>query len=313
VPATLPQLLRLNCLHAIAAPRLAPRKPHHLLQPRAQLPQPTSCKIINVLPAFASSRSQRGCGRCTQRTTEAQQDQLRHPSDTRCQRRCPIISDPIFYTPPPPSARPSQSPALATAPAQPPQPTTCNDIYELPAFASSRSQRSCRRCTQAYHRAQATSAASSFRESVQETLPQLLRCNCLHARPALGWTLANPATCSSPARNRHSQQHATSSTHRRRWQASAHSAAAADAHKRTMEVQRPQQCQRSETRCQRRCSSCSDMIACTPRRPSAAPRKPHHPLQPRVQSPQPTTRCPCKAGVRKLPLTELRTLHAAYG
>ncbi len=41
--------------------------------------------------------------------------------------------------------------------------------------------------------------------------------------------------------------------------------------RRTAEPQRRQQLHRCETRCQRRCPSCSDLIACTPRRPSARP------------------------------------------
>ncbi len=42
-----------------AAPRLAPRIPNHLLQPRAHPPQPTARNIIPALPALASTHSQR--------------------------------------------------------------------------------------------------------------------------------------------------------------------------------------------------------------------------------------------------------------
>ncbi len=89
VPATLPHRLRWHSLHA--PPPLGPplANPHHPLQPRAQPPQPTARNIIHAQPAFASIRSQRCCRRCTQRTSELQRRQLRHPSETRCQRRCP--------------------------------------------------------------------------------------------------------------------------------------------------------------------------------------------------------------------------------
>jgi hypothetical protein len=99
-----------------AALRLAPRKPHHPLQPRAQPPQPTARNIIPALPAFASIRAQPSCCRCTQRTSEVQRRQLRHPSETRSQRHCPIVSDPIACTQRRPSARPSQAPPPAPAP-----------------------------------------------------------------------------------------------------------------------------------------------------------------------------------------------------
>jgi hypothetical protein len=89
VPATLPQLLRCHCLHA--PPPLGPplANPHQPLQPRAQPPQPAARNIIHAQPAFASTRSQRSCRRCTQHTSEVQRRQLRHLCETRCQRRCP--------------------------------------------------------------------------------------------------------------------------------------------------------------------------------------------------------------------------------
>ena len=98
-----------------AAPRLAPRNPHLPLQPHAQPPQPAARSIISAQPAFASTRSQRSCPRYTQRTTEVQRRQLRHPSETRCQRRCPIVSDVIACT---------HSPAPRLAPRKPPPPAT---------------------------------------------------------------------------------------------------------------------------------------------------------------------------------------------
>jgi hypothetical protein len=86
--------------------------------------------------------------RCTQRTIELQHRQPRHPSETRCKRRCPIISDRIVCTHRRPSARPVASLTTRCNSAQPPQPTACNIIRAQPAFAATRSQRSCRRCKQ---------------------------------------------------------------------------------------------------------------------------------------------------------------------
>jgi hypothetical protein len=143
--------------------------------------------VINALPAFASISSQRSCPRCTQRTTEVQRRQLCHPSETRCQRRCPSISDVIDCMHRRPSARPSQTPPPATAP-------------------------------------RATAPAHS---------PQLYP---MHSR-------RSHAPAHSPAGHRCTQL--------------------------TAEVQRRQLRHPSETRCQRRCSSISDGIACTHRRPSA--------------------------------------------
>jgi hypothetical protein len=57
--------------------------------------------------------------------------------------------------------------------AQPPQPTT-HIIHAQPAFASTREKHKPSRWHAAYRRGSATSAASSFRDSVPATLPQLL-------------------------------------------------------------------------------------------------------------------------------------------
>ena len=90
----------------------------------------------------------------------------------------------------PPLAKP---PPPATAPrAQPPQPTARNIIHARPAFASTRSQRSWPPMHTAHHRGSVSSAAASLRDSVQATLPQLLRSNCLHEPPPLGSPLADP-------------------------------------------------------------------------------------------------------------------------
>jgi hypothetical protein len=119
----------------------------------------------------------------------------------------------------------------------------------------------------AYKKDAATSAAPSFRDSVPATLPRQLRGYCLHAPPPLG----------SPP---HSTQHHP--MHSRRSQAPPHSAAARRCTQRTTEVQRRQLRHPSETRCQRRCPSFSDVIDCTHRRPSARPSR----------NPQPAT-APC--------------------
>jgi hypothetical protein len=110
-----PHLLRSDCLHTPAAPRLAPRKPHHLLQPRAQPPHPQHTPSMHSRRSQAPANSA-SCRRCKQRTTEVQLRQLRHPQETRCQRRCPSCSDPIACTHRRPSARSSQAPPPATAP-----------------------------------------------------------------------------------------------------------------------------------------------------------------------------------------------------
>ncbi len=119
MPATLPQLLRLNCLHA-PSPLSSPlAKPHHPVQLCAQPPQPTTRKIINAQPAFASTGSQRSSCRCTQRTMEVQRRQQCQPSETRCERRCPSCSDRIVCTTTAaPRIAPRKTPTPATAPAR---------------------------------------------------------------------------------------------------------------------------------------------------------------------------------------------------
>jgi hypothetical protein len=76
--------------------------------------------------------------------------------------------------------------------AQPPRPTARSIITTLPALASTRSQHKPSRWHAAYFRGPATSAASSLRDSVQATLPQLHRAHCLHTPPCLGSPLASP-------------------------------------------------------------------------------------------------------------------------
>jgi hypothetical protein len=117
VPATLPQLLRSNCLHAplpLGSPLAIPTtlySPTHD-RPSPQHPSSSICSRRSQAPAHSAAAR-----RCTQRTVELQRRQLRHPSETQCQRRCPIIFDPIACTHRRPSARPSQSPTTLYSPA----------------------------------------------------------------------------------------------------------------------------------------------------------------------------------------------------
>jgi hypothetical protein len=194
-----------------AAPRLARRRTPttHYSPARTRLgPQHTASSAHSrrsQAPAHSAAAR-----RCTQRTTEVQRRQLRHPSEARCQRRCPSCSDPIVCTHRRPSGRPSQNPHHPLQPrAQPPHPTARIIIHARPAIASTRSQRSWPPIHAAYFLGPATSAAPSLRDSVPTTLPQLLRCHCLHAPPPLGKPLAEPpppTTASrptAPARSTH--------------------------------------------------------------------------------------------------------------
>ena len=94
--------------------------------------------------------------------------------------------------------------------AQPPQPAARSIISAQPAFASTRSQRSCPPMHAAHQRGPAMSAASSARDSVPATLPHHLRSHCLHAPPPLDSPLAKPpphATALRPTAPAHSTQH----------------------------------------------------------------------------------------------------------
>ena len=157
VPATLPHLLRCYCLHA-QLPLANPATRYSLARNRPSPQHATSSTHCRRSQAPAHSAS---CRRCTQRTVEVQRRQLRHPSETRCQRRCPNISDPIVCTHRRPSARPSQNPNHPLQPrAQPPQPTARIIISTLPALPSTRSQRQLPPMQAAYRRGPALSAAS---------------------------------------------------------------------------------------------------------------------------------------------------------
>jgi hypothetical protein len=78
VPATLPHCLRYYCLHE--PPPLA--NPHYPLQPRAQLHNRLSrqCATSSAHCRRSQAPAHTAAGRrCTQRTTEVQRRQLRHP------------------------------------------------------------------------------------------------------------------------------------------------------------------------------------------------------------------------------------------
>jgi hypothetical protein len=248
--------IRTKCLHALpplGSPLANP--PTTATAPRATASaRSTQQHPMHSGGSQAPAHSTAGC-RCTQRTTEVQRRQLSHPFETRCQRRCPICSDLIACTHCHPSARPSKIPHHSLQPhAQPPQPTARNIIHAQPAFASNRSQRSCPPMHAAYQRGSDTSAASSVRDSMPATLPQLLRRHYLHAPPPLGSPLAKPqppaAAPRAPAPARSTQHHPM---HSRRSQPPAHSAAGRRCTQRTTEVQRRQLRHPFETRCQRRC------------------------------------------------------------
>ncbi len=115
MPATLPQLLRCHCLHAPPLLGSLIANPTTRCSPARKPPQPHATSSVRALPAFAATRSQCSCRRCTQRTAELQHRQLRHPSETRCQRRCPSCSDVIAYTHRHSSARPLQTAQPAAA------------------------------------------------------------------------------------------------------------------------------------------------------------------------------------------------------
>jgi hypothetical protein len=148
---TPPHQLRSNSLHApppfnacTAAPRIAPRRP----PPPATAPRGTALAHSTQHHPMHSRRPQAiarstAAQPSTQRTSEVQRRQLRHPSETRCQRHCPSCSDIIDCTHRRPSARPSANPTTSYSVAcncpSPPHATSSN---ASPAFATTRSQRS---------------------------------------------------------------------------------------------------------------------------------------------------------------------------
>jgi hypothetical protein len=182
---------------------------------------------------------------------------------------------------------------------------------------------SCRRSHAAYWLGAATSAASSLRDSVQATLPQLLRSDCLHALPPLDSPLANPITRYSPARSHPGPQHASSSAHCRRSQAPAHSAAAADARSVPLRFSVVSCAILPRLGASDAAPSSPIQLPARPATPRLADRKPHHPTSPTTRyspapnrlSPQHATssphcrrsQAPTHSARRQLP-----PMHAAY-
>jgi len=321
VPATLPQHLRSDCLHAPPTPgsHLA-KPPNSDSSPARNRPSPQHATSSAQSRRSQSPAPSAAARRCTQRTIKVQRRQLRHPSETRCQRRCPIISDRIDCTQHRPWARPSQTPTTRYSPAR-------NRFSPQHATSSMHSRRSQERahstaghrCTQRTTEVQRRQLRHPSETRCQRRCPIISEViACTPRRPSARRLQAH-TTRDSPARSRFSPQHRTTSIRSRRSHAlaSAHSAAAARAYKRTTEVQRRQLRHPFETRCQRRCPSCSDLIDCTHHRPSAR----------HSQSPPPTTaphatapthnlqrHHPCTAGVHKLPLTaQPPPMYGAYG
>ncbi len=227
----MPQLLGWNCLHAPPPHRLAARKSKRPLQPRAQQPRPTARSIISALPAFATTRSHRSCRRRTQRTVEVKRRQLRHPCETRCQRRCPTISDQIACTHRRPIGSPLANPNTGNSPTR---------NRPSPQHAGS-SLAQCRRSQPSAHSA-AAADASSVRlrfSDVSCVIPP--RLGASDAAPASMIPLSartaapsnrrsqTPPPATAPSATAPAQQHAASSAHCRRSQPPAHIAAAADA------------------------------------------------------------------------------------
>jgi hypothetical protein len=131
---------------------------------------------------------------------------------------------------PPPLGSPIANPTTRCSPARkPPQPTAGNIIHAQPAFVATRSQSSCSRCTQRtaelQHRQPRHPAETRCQRRCSSCLNPIA---CTHRRPSAR-PVASLTTRCSPAHNRPSPQHATSSMHSRRSQPLAHSAAAADA------------------------------------------------------------------------------------
>jgi hypothetical protein len=159
-----------------AAPRLAPRRPHHPLQPSAHPPRPKARIIISALQAFASTRSQHELppmhaayfGGPAQSAASSFRDSVPTMLPQLLRSNC-------LHAPAAPRLAPRRPHRPLQPHAQPPQPTARNIIFAQPAFASTRSQRKLPPMHAAYFGGAASSAAASFRDSVPATLPQLLR------------------------------------------------------------------------------------------------------------------------------------------
>ncbi len=222
---TLPHLLRYDCLHhppPLSSPLANPTTRYSPAPNRPSPQHTTSSAQCQRLQAPAHGAS---CRRCTQRTDEVQRRQLRHPSETRCQRRCPSISDGIACKHPPPLGSPLASPTNRYSPAP-------NGLGPQDAESSAHCRRSqapangasCPRCTQRTIKVQRRQLRHPFETRCQRRCPI---CSdpiaCTHPPPP-GSPLAGPRARYSPAHNRPSPQHAASSAHCRRSQAPGHSA-----------------------------------------------------------------------------------------
>jgi hypothetical protein len=162
--------------------------------------------------------------RCTQRTTEVQRRQLRHPSEARCQRRCPSCSDPRACTH---RGSPLKKPTSRSAP-------------RAPALANS-TQHQQRTAGVRKHQLTAKLAADARSVPPRSSdvscviLPRLgasdaarIRVPARTAAPRLA--LAKPPpTRYSPACNCRSPHHASASMHSQRSQAPAQCTSSADA------------------------------------------------------------------------------------
>jgi hypothetical protein len=220
-----------------AAPRLAPRKPHHPLQRRAQPPQPTARIIISALLAFASTSLQR------QLPAMSHSVPLRS-SDVSC-----AILPRLGASDAAPTSSMSLS-ARTAAPRrphhpiqpllQPPQAHSTQHhqriagirkhplASQLPAMSHSVPLRSSDVSCAILPRLGASDAAPSSPNSLSA------RTRRPSARPS------QATTRYSLSPNRLGPQHAASSRHCRRSQSSTHSTSPADGTQRTAEIQRRQ-------------------------------------------------------------------------
>ena len=176
MPATLPQLLRSHCLHMHRRPSARPSQnptihysPTHIRPPSPQHPASSAHSRRSQAPAHSAAAR-----RCTQRTAEVQRRQLRHPQETRCQRRCPSCSNVIDCTHRRPSARPSQTPPPATAPRATAPANNTRHHHRIAGGCNHPPTAQAQPMHAAYHGGPATSAAPSSRDSVPATLPKLL-------------------------------------------------------------------------------------------------------------------------------------------
>ncbi len=237
--------------HARTHTRTHPRAHTHTPGHGLRSPGKTATQSRSGFFAFGNRVRSSALCRIASGATESRRRRFRASGATRSkmhracfcgtgpQRRRPIISDPIACTHRRPSARPAQTRPPATAlcasgPAQSTQHHPCTASVrrqsltaQLPADERSVPRRSSDVSCVILPRLGASDAvpASPIQLTARTAAPRLA-------------PRRSPTTSYSPARNCPSQQHATSSTHYRRSQAPAHSAAARRCTQRTAEVQR---------------------------------------------------------------------------